>query len=132
MKMVLDCFGKVVITPKAWNSIAVGTAHGAYVGLSSDPEGVAKSEPTIRTLFRVTLILYNDPVALPPAIQFVRFANLHQFLQKYLHILGWPSQHRAIATLNDRPLNQIRMLNHQRDNFIVAEFLLTETEFPVH
>src|SRR5713226_6145636 len=52
-------------------------------------------------------------------------------LQQALHILRRPSQHRAGAALDDWPLDQIRMLDHQRDYFVIAEVFLTQTKFTI-
>ena len=53
-------------------------------------------------------------------------------LQQLFHILGRSPQHGAVAALDDWPLNQIRMLDHQRNNFIGREFTATQIEFFIY
>jgi hypothetical protein len=53
-------------------------------------------------------------------------------LEQRLHVFDWPAQHRAFATLHNRALNQVRMLDHQRNDFIVREFAATQTKFFIY
>ena len=58
------------------NSIAVGIAHGFRAQIETDPVGVEPFGKTGFDPYRVMMILLDsDPVALPPAIQFVRCAD---------------------------------------------------------
>ena len=45
-------------------------------------------------------------------------------LQQRLHVFSGPAQDGAIAAFDNRALNQIRMLDHQSDEFIIGEFAL--------
>lgn len=52
--------------------------------------------------------------------------------QQGLYILYGPAEYCAIAALNNRPLNQVRMLDHQRDDLIVAQFAFAKVEFAIN
>ena len=39
---------------------------------------------------------------------------------------------RAIAAFDDRALNQVRMLNHQRNDLVVSELVLSQTQLAVN
>ena len=51
--------------------------------------------------------------------------------QQYFYVLSRPSQNGAIASLDDGPLNQIRMLDHQGDDFVIAEVFLAQTQLSI-
>ena len=52
-------------------------------------------------------------------------------LQQLPHILHWPAQDSAITALDNGPLNQIRMFDHQRDKLGVVEVALGQPEFAI-
>src|SRR6266571_4511027 len=51
--------------------------------------------------------------------------------QQSSDIFRRPSQHRADAALDDWPLDQIGMLDHQRNYLIIAKVFLTQTKFAI-
>jgi hypothetical protein len=52
-------------------------------------------------------------------------------LKQRLHILDRATEHCTIPALDNRPLNQVRMLDHQSDEFIIAQFAFTRVEFAI-
>jgi len=55
----------------------------------------------------------------------------HSKLQQSLYDFRWSAQHCAISALDDRPLNQIRMLCHQRDDFVICELAFAQAKFAI-
>src|SRR3989442_7144110 len=51
--------------------------------------------------------------------------------QQRLYILSRSSQSRAIAALDDWPLDQIRMFDHQRNDLVVTEIFLAQTKLAI-
>jgi hypothetical protein len=45
-------------------------------------------------------------------------------LQQGLYVFSGAAQYRSIAAFNDRTLNEIRMLDHQRNDLIITELTL--------
>src|SRR4051794_16571499 len=46
--------------------------------------------------------------------------------------LDGPRQHRAVAALHDRPLQELRVLRHQAEPFVVGDLALAEPELVVY
>jgi hypothetical protein len=63
-----------LLSPKATNSVAGGNATGSEHHLFSDPVRVGFT--AIFDPFRVGSSFAQDPVALPPAIEFVAFGDI--------------------------------------------------------
>src|SRR5215813_3036699 len=55
-------------------------------------------------------------------------ASCAPVLQKGFNILSRPAHHGPISAFDDRPLDEVRMFHHQRDEFIVAEIFLAQTK----
>src|SRR5713101_4704426 len=56
----------------------------------------------------------------------------HSKLQQRFHIFRWPAQHRTGAALDDWPLDQLRMLDHQRDDLIITEVFPAQAKFAIN
>ena len=53
-------------------------------------------------------------------------------LEQLFHILSRTPEHRAIAAFHDGSLDQIRMLDHHRDQLAIAELVLSQPELFVN
>jgi hypothetical protein len=73
---------EALATAKRLNLIAVGNAHGQVSIAVPDPERVKQSRLKTSTLSGSDVMADSDPVALPPAIKFVRCANLKRLSGK--------------------------------------------------
>src|SRR4029079_10993634 len=49
------------------------------------------------------------------------FTEIKRILQQLFHILGGATEDCAVAAFHDRPLQQVRMFDHQRNQLAVAE-----------
>src|SRR5215212_4260722 len=54
------------------------------------------------------------------------------FIEQLQDALGRPGEHRALAALGDRSLDQIGVLGHQPDQLLVGQIRLREAEVAVH
>ena len=57
--------------------------------------------------------------------------TMSRLSQQRFHILNRPPQHCAIIPLDNWSLNQVGMLDHQRDDFVVAEIFLSNLQFAI-
>src|SRR6516225_3784383 len=56
---------------------------------------------------------------------------LHSKSKQCSHILGRSAQYRPIAALNNRPLDEVGILHHERNDLIVAQRFLAQLEIPI-
>ena len=127
MKVVFDCFGKDYSrssTPKAFTkSSRVKPWVKARAVDVATLKGLRK--PVIEPFQGSRSLQIPNPGRCPGLFYSALSA------QQGLHILGRSTQHRASAALDDGPLNQVRMLDQQRNDLIVAEVLLPQTELAI-
>lgn len=53
-------------------------------------------------------------------------------LQQITNVLRRAPQHRAIAALDNWPLQEIRVLDHQRNDLVIAQLFLSQAELAIY
>src|SRR6185369_1476453 len=56
------------------------------------------------------------------------FTGINRILQQLFHILGRAAEDCAVAAFHDRPLQQVRVFDHQRNQLTVVELAFAESQ----